>query len=242
MAFRKTLKKFARKAYKKVIRPYTNKKKGRTNRMKLYQEVSAIKKMVNAEKKQKDIQYTGQSIGQLLNGSEGAQIFTLIPSIAQGAGYDQRNGRSLKMSGLFIRGQFYQQTNTNNRMKINCMIIKVVGTPVVTSTILTNLFNTDSISGVRDYFAPRNPDAFTDFRIIASKNFTLLPDNISGQTGNVDFLWPLKLSHHVRYDLNTSSITEGELFMIIRADRGDSGTPATGAWYQMTIRATYFDN
>lgn len=240
--FGRRARKYAKKIYKKAVKPYVNKKKGYNNRMKLYKEITAIKKMVNAEKKVKETFLNGIGVAQLNNAVDGIYVNTITPTISQGNGFDQRNGRSIKLSGAYLRGKFTAQTNTINKIKFNMMIIRCVGQPQTTTQIATGMFNADALSGIRDYFAPRNPDAFSDYRVICSRNYVLYPDSISGQTGIVDYMMPLKLKHHIRYQNNTNTIDEGELFVIIRADSGDSGTPLTGAFWQMSIRFTYYDN
>lgn len=238
---RKYAKKVARKTYKK-IKPYTSKKKGYKNRMKLYTEINQIKRMINAEKKTIDSYINGQGVAQLNNAVDGIYVSSIVPTISQGAQYDQRNGRSIKLSGAHLRGKFVAQSNTINKVKYNMMIVRYVGQPQTTTQIASGMFNNDPLTGLKNIFASRNPDSFTDYRIIASKNYTLYPDSISGQTGIIDFTLPLKLKHHIRYSNNTNTIEEGEMFVIVRADSGDSGTPATGAFFSMSIRITYYDN
>lgn len=241
MVYKKVQKK-TKKIYKKVLKPYLNKKKGYKNRMKLYNEINQIKKVINAEKKAKDTFLNGVGVAQLNNAVDGIYCNTITPVISQGSGYDARTGRSIKLSGAYLRGKFVAQTNTINKIKFNMTIVRYVGKTQTTSEIISGMYNADSLSGIRDYFAPRNPDSYMDYRIIASRNFTLYPDSISGQTGIVDYMMPLKLNHHIRYSLNSNTIEEGELFVIIRADSGDSGTPLTGAFWQMSIRINYYDN
>lgn len=240
MPYKKTIKRIARKTYRK-LKPYASKKKGYSNRMKLYKEVNQIKKMMNAEKKVKENSLFGQGVGQSNGILDGAYCSSIMPTISQGNGYDARNGRSIKLSGAYIRGKFQAQSSTINKIKFNVTIVKSIGIPQTTTQVLNGLYNVDSISGLRDYFAPRNPDSFTDYRIICSRNYLLYPDSISGQTGIIDYMMPLKLNHHVRYSLNTTTIEEGELFVIVRADSGDQAT-STGAFFSMAIRFTYYDN
>lgn len=240
--FVKRTRKYARKVYKKAIKPYVNKKKGYKNRMKLYSEINQIKRMVNAEKKQKSVFINGAGVAQLANGADGIYCNSITPVISQGSGYDNRTGRSIKLSGAYLRGKFTAQSNTVNKVKYNLMIVKCVGAPQTTTSITSGMFNSDPLAGVRNIFAGRNPDRFTDYRIIKSKNFTLYPDSIAGQTGIIDYQMPLKLNQHIRYSLNTNTIEEGELFVIIRADSGDSGVPLTGAFFDMSIDFTYYDN
>lgn len=238
----KKFKRYGKRAYRKVVRPYVNKKKGFRNRMKLYKEITAIKRMINAEKKTAESFYNGVGVGQLNNGSDGAYCATLTPVISQGVGFANRTGRSIKCSGMYLRGQFNAQTNTINAIKFNLTIVKVVGATQTTTEILNGMYNADALSGIRDYFAPRNPDNFRDFRVIASRNFNLYPDQITGQQSKINFAMPLKLRHHIRYENNTNTIQEGELYYIIRATDGDGGSPNTGAFFDMSIRLTYYDN
>jgi hypothetical protein len=240
MAIKKYIKKS--RIYRKVVKPYVNKKKGRSNRMKLYSEVNQIKKMINAEKKTADLSVNGAGVAQLVNGADGIFVSNITPTISQGSGYQERTGRSIKLSGAYLRGKFVAQTNTINKVKYNMLVVTTKGKPQTTSEIAAGMFNTDTLSTVRDYFAPRNPDSYTDYRIIASRNYTLYPDSISGQTGIVDFIMPLKLTHHIRYSLNTTTIEEGQLYIIIRGDSGDSGTPLTGAFFNLSLRLNYYDN
>lgn len=239
---KKIIRRGAKKAYRKVVKPYVSKKKGYSNRMKLYKEVAQIKRMVNAEKKTKQFISFGNGVAQLANAVDGIFAISLIPTISQGNGFDARTGRSIKLSGAYLRGQFKAQTNTINRLKFTMTIVKYVGKTQTLSDITSGMYLQDNISGVRDYFASRNPDSFTDYRVIAQRNYYVQPDSITGQTGITDFMMPLKLTHHIRYSLNTNTIEEGEIFLIIRGDSGDSGTPLTGAFFQISNTLTYYDN
>lgn len=240
--YKRYARKYGKKIYRKAIHPYVNKKKGYANRMKLYKEVQAIKKMVNAEKKTAEDSKTGIGVAQLANGSDGIYVSSITPVIPQGSGFGNRTGRSIKCSGLFFRGQFDAQTNQVNEIKYSLMLVTVKGNTQSTTDIANNMFNVDSLSGIRDYFCSRNPDHYGDFRILAARNYTLRPDQITGQTTKVNFMMPLKLRHHIRYNQNTNNITEGEIYIIIRASDGDSGTPSTGAFFQCSYRLTYYDN
>lgn len=86
---KKSVKKFAKKAYKKVIHPYVNKKKGYNNRMKLYKEIQAIKKTINAEKKEilTYLNNTTLNIGQInVNTDNAYWQQDITPIIPQGIG------------------------------------------------------------------------------------------------------------------------------------------------------------
>lgn len=234
-------KKMVKKGYKKVVRPYVKRKGGYNNRMKLYKEVQAIKKMINAEKKYVEGNHNGVGIGQLFNGADGIYCASITPTIAVGAGYNNRTGISVKCSGLYFRGQFVAQANTINMLRIKMTILRVNGAPQTTANIISGMYDPDSLTAMRDYNASRNPNQFQDYKVITERRMILYPDSITGQQSNYNFNIPLKLTHHIRW--NTSgTIQEGELFMIIRADNGDGGTPVTGAFFSCSQRLTYYDN
>lgn len=234
--------KFGKRAYRKVVKPYVNKKKGYSNRMKLYREVNAIKKMINAEKKNKEFTQSGIGVAQLYNGSDGAVCISITPTITQGNGFDQRNGRSIKLSGMYLRALVQQQTNTSNRISFNITIVRCVGKTQTPTEVIIGMFNPDPITTVRQYNCPRNPDSFTDYRILASRNFFLEADYLGTQTAQCNVYMPLKLNHHLRYSNNTNTIEEGEIYLIVRADRGDAGTALTGGFMQVSANLSYYDN
>lgn len=234
-------KKYSKKIYNKAIKPYTSKRKGRQNRMKLYKEVAAIKKMINAEKKYIDGSLAGRYVGQAYNAAEGAFNESIVPTITQGTANNNRVGNSIKLSGLYIRAKFYQQTNTINRVQLRVTIVRALGAPQTPGNILTGLYDADSISTYRDYYAPRNPNQFSDYKILGTRRLTLQPDSITGQLGIVNLMFPMKLNFHMRWD-NSGTLQEGGIFAIIQADNGDSGTANTGVWFEMTTRLSYYDN
>lgn len=243
MPYYRKAKSAAKKVYRKVVKPYVSKKKGYSNRMKLYKEVAAIKRMVNAEKKSKDATIVGAGVAQSNGVSDGAYVVSVTPVIAVGATYEQRNGRSIKCSGLYFRGQIQGQTNQISSIRYNFTFVLVKGAPQTTANILTGMFNADPLSGIRDYFASRNPDQYRDYVIIASRNYTLFPDNITGEQSRCNIMFPLKLRHHIRYDAATAAIQEGEIFLIVRATNGDSaGGALTGGFLNASFRLSYYDN
>lgn len=238
--FRK-LKKVAGKGYKKVVHPYVNKRKGYSNRMKLYKEVGMLKRMVNAEKKYVEGNINGQGVAQLFNGADGIYCASVTPAIAVGAAYNQRNGNSVRLSGLYIRGRFTQQTNQINALRYWVDLVTVKGAPQSTANIISGVYDPDSLSGVRDYFCSRNPAQYTDYRVISSKKYYVKQDSLATGSSNVDFCLPIKLRHHIRWNTG-GTIQEGEIFIIIRGDFGDAGAPLTGCFFSASFRLSYFDN
>ena len=231
-----------RRFYRKAIHPYVNKRKGYRNRMKLYQEVNSIKRMINAEKKTAIGTLENQSFAQTYNGVDGCYATQLFPTITQETGYSNRTGRSIRLSGLYMRARFSAQTNNINRTKFNVLLVRAPGLTQTPSEVLDGMFLPDQISTYRDLNCSRNPDKYTDYRIIASKTYFLAADQISTEVSYLDVAVPLKLNFHVRYQEDTNTITEGMIYIILRADRGDAGTALTGIGFNISYTYTYFDN
>lgn len=238
---KRAVKKFAKKVYKKVVYPYVRRKYGRSNRMKLYQEVAAIKKLINVEKKYVDVTSIVSSFAQVNGAGEGALTLDITPTIPQGSANGQRNGNSVKITGMYLRAQIRSQANQINLFNYAIDIVQCKGKPQVTSEILTGMYDADPISAFRDYNAPRNPNQMTDYMVISSKKRTLKPDTITGQTGYQDIHTPLKVNRHIRWD-NTGTLQEGQFFMICRGNVGDIGAALTGVNIYYTIRYYYVDN
>lgn len=207
----------------------------------LYKDVMMLKNTINAEKKYIDTASVASTVGQYLNGASGELVLDISPVIAQGNAYNQRNGISIKLNGLYLRLQFLQQTNTVNQIKIHIDVLYSKGKPQSTADVLTGMYDVDNISGMRDYNAPRNPNQFGDYQLICSRKCTLKPDSIAGQTGITNMQIPLKLNRHMRWD-TAGILQEGQVFMYIRADNGDKGAPLTGVSSFYTTRFSYFDN
>lgn len=242
MAYNKAKKyarKVGRKVYNKAKKRYTSKKGVRIG--KIVRDLNMIKRTINPEKKVAESSLFGQGVAQSNGINDGVYVASIIPTIAQGNGFANRDGRSIKTSGAYIRGKFQAQSSTINKIKFNVTIVSPKGIPQTTTQVLEGMYNVDSISGLRDYFAPRNPDSFTDYRVLCSRNYILYPDSITGQTGIIDYTIPLRLGHHIRYSFNSNTIEEGNMYVIVRADSGDQGT-STGAFFSMATRLTYYDN
>jgi len=197
--------------------------------------------MVNAEKKYVESNIVGNAIGQLQNGSDGVQCLDITPLPAVGNTFQQRNGNSIKLSGLYFRGQVLAQTNLLNSLTIKMTIVIAKGMPQTPTQIVIGMYDIDSLTGLRDINCSRNPAQFSDYRIITERTIKLHPDNITGQQAIYNFHIPLKLTHHIRW--NTSNVVqEGQMYLLLRASNGDSGSPATGAFFSSSSRLSYYDN
>lgn len=283
MKFRKTANRIAKKVGRAIKRRYFKGKGYRNPKLvTMSKDIMRLKALVNAEKKQFQINTaTPFSVGQYVQSSAtnancACFCTEITPFPTSGTGYNQREGSSIKLHSSLMRFQLYQQSQTSSPIKISIQIIKVVGATQNisystagggSSTLPTGLINlydvnpfigagTGTMGQIIDYNSQRNQDNFKDYVVLRKKNFTLKNDALGSQTIIKDIKIPMRYkNHHVRFDKNTTNITEGQLFLLILCDNGNTnstntgtltGVPNTGvntgAMVQYAITHYYYDN
>jgi len=251
--------KFAKKA-KRVVGRAVKSRYGTFSKPKInniVRDVAMLKTLVNAEKKHIETLVSSDvQIGQVDGGNTGAYIVDITPTISQGDGSSQRNGDSLKITGMLLEGMAYGQASTSQPIRIVMDLWTVPNQPSVTmnTTTLGEIFNNSPISQVIDASSLRNPDYFRKYRKIATKSIYLTQDSFSGQTICRQWKLFMKLQHHLHYVVGGAAITSGQIFATVRCDSGNknvsnSGLPRiptgianTGAVWQMHSRYYYTDN
>lgn len=246
-----------RKYVKPVVKALKKRyvRKGLPNVAAITRDVMMLKKMVNAEKKMIDGTNLSGLVGQVNANVGGGVSLDLTPTITQGIGYTNRNGRSLKFSGLNIRMQLNQQTSTHDGGKFMLYVVLPTDTST-TANAYSEFFDNDKLTGIQDFNSNRNPDYMKNFKIILKRQLTIRPDNYSGAPQVVkDYQFNLKLNHHLRYDKDTAVITEGQMLCFIVASSGNISTTTastlpnvahaainTGFGYAIATRFWYYDN
>lgn len=214
-------------AYKKtgLVNPI---KKGKISSTRLIKDVQMMKALLNVEKK-RVVNYStsGASlIGQVNGNSSGHYLVDVTPLPPQGTGYNQRTGNSIKWCSSHYDIQLVQQSNTNSPLKIKYYFVKVLGTPysgmsaVVPQFINFNPFVTGGT--VYDYNSARNPDYFKDFKVVKSGTIYMAPDPQSATTMIKTLKLGFKLdNHHVRWSVDNSTLSQGQIFLLMVADNGN---------------------
>jgi len=258
MAIKKFFKRAAKKATGAVKKRYVN-KRGGLRMSKFAADLALVKRALNVEKK--NIEFIEQqdiAIGQYSGASDTGQSVTdLTPVIAQGVGYNQRTGNSVKIVSCMIKGQIKQQSATRHPMRIKLCLYKVVGTPISTSTILSGgqILQVNPLTGCTDYNSDRNVNYFKEFKLLQTKYVYLQPDPTSGEIMINNFKFLLKMNHHLKWNNDTTTLTDGQLVLHAFCDSGNSnltvagtGTSVpvlavnTGAILQMYSKFYYVDN
>lgn len=264
--FKRYVKRIGRKAYKAT--GYQNPmKKGKLSSSrilrqvpKVMKDVMALKAMVNAEKKRFEVNLnTPNQIGQVNGNLSGHWLMDFTPNIAQGVGFNQKNGNSFKWHSSFLDFQFTQQANTITAMTIKIQLVQVIGQAKATiSTVMGEFVEPTSFmsSTVYDINSPRDPDFFKNFKVLMTRYVKIPVDQIGNQTTLKRVKMGIKYKNlHVRTNNNDPTITNGQVFILITADSGNSssstastisGIPInginTGATFLAEFTHYYYDN
>lgn len=240
--FRKSLKKFGRNVYKAtgLKNPI---KKGKLSTARLIKDVAIIKKALNTEKKIYDIPMnnTSYTLGQVYaqdtatNWVSGHYVADVTPIPAQGVTYQTRNGDSIKLTGMYGKIQFYQQSACYSMVRGVIEFVQVVGTPITSTTFVSSYLQPNDFikaqagKDIYDMNASRDVDSFKNFRVIKRIPFNLKADATSSDSVITNRTLGLKLNQHVKFDKNSTTVSNGQIFMIIRVDSGNNGnTSITG--------------
>lgn len=240
----------------------------------LMRDVSYLKSVLNPEKKRTTA--AGLSyLGQVNGNAHGSYVVDISPQPSEGAGYSQRNGSSLKLHSTNFEFQMVDMPSQVNNVKIIIDIFQIKG--ISSQTLGTNLLpqycnniysNNNFVSGYTgtafvDYFSSRNPDFFKTVKLIRSYKATLMADQTSGAVSTSSHRFGIKYNRgkgtHIRFngDSNTygNMIVDGQLVMIVRADRGNMSTSAvstcsgiadlavsTGLNFKWALTHYFYDN
>lgn len=218
------VKKVIKRTGRFIKKRYT--KSGKLNINKIVRDVSMVKRMLNAEKKTISINIQNQVFGQLLGNSAGYHSNDITPVPIQGSGIGQRNGQSIKICSWHMTAQIIQQSDANQRINYKMYMYKISGDPEPSpATFVTEQWATNNFVGgggqIVDYNSMINPNRFAEAKLVYFKAFSIAPDSITGQTGFKTINIGGKFQHHIRYDGNNNTVTQGQLILVILADGGN---------------------
>ena len=220
-------------------------------------DVARLASMVNAEKKRLDISISGIPVGQVNINATGSLVADITPAPAQNVTYNGRVGSSIKLHSSFMQFQLWSQSLSVSEMRGKIEIFIVKGTPQALPGIINSIYEANTFSTVVDYNSERNPDYYGQYLRIYSKKFYLKQESQNNQTAVTSFKIPMKYfrgkGHHIRYDKNTSSITDGQMVLCVTMDAGNIAASASsltvpvtiatsGALLSYDIKHYYYDN
>lgn len=234
MPYIRKVKRVVRRVAKKGLR-LAKRRYYRGNKLNVRQigkDVAMLKAMVNAEKKRITVSNNAVLLGQVNANNSGHILFDITPVIAQGTDYNQRTGASVKWHSSYFDMNFVGQASMTSGMKIQIQIVKVVGqvySPI--SGVLDKfVLPTRFLSGTNDIYdvnSDRQPDYFKQFRVLRTLTTYIKPDTISGETALRRIKFGVKYpNHHIKNEFGTATLADGQVFMMITADRGNSSSTA----------------
>lgn len=190
-------------------------------------DVAMIKSVINVEKKRLGgTNYTGV-LGQVNGGGGGAVMIDITPNLAKGADANQRNGNSVKMTGMYIQGQFIQQSAAIDRNFVSIELWCHKNKEVVMSLSSTGaeIYTASPFSGQIDMVSRRNQDYFSDYVCLKKQRVAVTGDTYSATNilRNATFSFPVKLNRHLRWN-DSNTLINGQLFLIMRCQSGNSST------------------
>lgn len=256
-SFRRIARKIGRDIKKRYVRTTVSgrRKYGNYKVQNIVRDLGYLKAMVNAEKKNVVSNTTSSQTVAVANGvGPGYYFAPILPTIAKGTDADQRLGNSIKLHSMALRFRAQQQASGSSPIKLNFMLLKapgrqptVAGTinspaPVTDETVVKTIFKVNPFTDDVDYFSARNPDTYTDWIVLASKNVTLRADQLTSQVMiNQGIIAKKFKSHHIRWVTGVTQPDEGQIYLLVRASFGDTNT-STGARIEFVNDFYFYDN
>lgn len=210
----------------------------------------------SVEKKSTTISPTTVSIGQCNINADAYYWQDISPIVSEGTAINQRVGNAIKMSSFQMRIQLRQMANLGTAAKF----ILEIFTPkndFVSSASIGSLFKADTITGLVDFHALRNPDYYSEYKRLYKKVLYLKADNYSAQPNlmsNYQINYKFKKPMTLKYANDGTTVIHGQLFMVLRASTGNingaivstltqigNTNALTGAYLDMMTKIFYTD-
>lgn len=236
LGFRKragrVVRRVVRKGLKYAKKRYVS-KRGNFRLGRLAKDVAMVKKLINVEKKRYTQTYLYDFLGQVNGNGGGAYMADLTPSLVQGNSASQRNGNSVKMTGIYLQGQLIQQGSAidSNIVSVEVWCHKTKEVPMSLSSTGNEIYNNSPFSGQIDMISRRNQDYFSDYVCLRKKRVIVRADTYSATNilRNATFSMGLKLNRHLRWN-DAGTLINGQLFLLVRCQSGNgSSTTASTA-------------
>lgn len=263
---KKTTKKYYKKVYGSRTVPQALTATGKVAKdvAGLTASVAMIMSRLNVEKNYVDRDVITGSLGQVNVNDDGVNILDITPQVSQGDGQGQRQGNSLKVTGISLPLQISGQIGCLNGRRIRLTLLRVrsANNGVTPAEAWRQYMDINPLNGLRDFNAPKNYRAGSHDGVtcIRSATYTLKPPAIL-QGGTMDTeqscfstKFNVKLQEVFRYALNGDTTPDGlRYYLVLQCDAGNSGATAStldvpvkidqsGIEYRLSQRSWYVDN
>lgn len=255
-----------RKAVKAVKKRYQAKPGGRKSTggvrvAKMARDIMYLKSVLNPEKKRFLINQQDLPLAQVNTNGDGGFFVDCTPIMGQGVTNSTRNGASIKLHSSMWHFQFTQATNTISRIRGCIEIFSIKGEPYAPASFVFRderyLVNNFTGGLIRDINSQLDPDNYMKGKLVARRYFSLAPDQLTGAKSICDVKIPIKYNkgqgHHIRFEANSNTLQSGQLYCVIRVDRGNMATspsslsvpdigPETGLRFSYNRQDFFYDN
>lgn len=247
MAFKKYAKKVVRKVGRMAKRRYfKGKGYSRPKLAQMFRDIQTVKSVLNTEKRRVENYIGGQAIGQVNGNVNGFYSWDATPVVTEGVGYNQRIGSSLKLCSSHFSFQFIQMSSCVAPIKGEVWMVLHKGAPTVTpGTYPVQIFNPNAFitgASIIDLNSNLDPDYFGRYKIIRRKKFSISPDSFSTQpivkTIKMGIKYFGKKGHHIRFNDDGTTVTDGQLIMFVVLDGGNSSTTTISTLGNITQAGT----
>lgn len=195
--------------------------------------VAGIASRLNVEKKYAIGSVQTGFVGQtnFFNTTEVPGYFyqDLTPTISQGNGENERNGNSLKITGLHMKWQFKGMSACHSDRRLKIHLIKTTSDKGF-SDIVAEMFDVNPLTGLYDFHSNKDyTNNKGSHKILRTKNLKLRQETGGpGYTQNpdgkaiADCTFNLKLQEMFRYELNSSTLpNDVKFFILVFCDTGN---------------------
>lgn len=237
MGIYKTAKKYTKKATKAAGKRYgisygrRGLRMGKGSLDKVVKDVQMIKSRLNVEKKWVQGDVSNGTVGQAENAFAGYYISTLTPLVPLGNGENERNGGSIKMTGLTIQLQMLAQQNrwSSARLKA-CIVSSTESSPV---NVINDLWDPNPLTGFVDYYSNFNYSNQKRAHKVERTVYCYLGRSETLSNSNaVKATKALRINHKfdtiTRFEGNDNFPKDMNYFLIIFCDSGNKGPITSG--------------
>jgi len=231
--------KYASRAYKgakKAVKKRYVKKTGGLKYSKIEKDVKYLMGVLNPEKKRYNYSnvpsgasavQVGQVNGNIAGG--GWMALDVTPAPAQGVTDITRNGDSIKLASSDFKLQIFSQSANFSNVKLRYYIVSFPGiyqTSMVSAT--QQLVSANSFNGLYDFNSDRNYDKMNQVKVLRTGVFFIKsPGEQQGKSIN-NFRVGMKYkNYHIKFDNNTTTVTQGQIVLFLFADSGNSSSTTT---------------
>lgn len=230
MGFRKYARKQIKRGYRFVRNRYA--KGGVGQAMK---DIAMLKSVVNVERKFVDstVLYSDGATELDWNGA-----ILLTTGVGQGAAENQRNGNSIKATGIDTMIDMRGTTSAANGVtKLRCILFidteNQDTNPAVTDVLESTYVGTSTVCS-----SMKNDLTRKRFRILHDRTYTLDQNNVLARTIRVY----KKLHHHIKYSgANSTDQREGQVYWLFISDQDPASAGSTPT-VRPVSRFRYIDN